>query len=126
MDLETLKRLLQKSWTQESACGLWDPKQKSLNQCEPTILLVQDELGGRILERKISSGETLFYLNELPDGSLVDLCRHDIEITIKLHVLGMSACDRETLLQDEEIKTRYEVLKKNFETNKAQFSTPVI
>jgi hypothetical protein len=98
--LEQLKVALEQSWSRETTYfpDRWSAASPSTGQGAVTALVVQDYLGGEIL-RTMFNGQS-YYLNELPDGSEVNLTaaqfRADAVFTTparstREHVLGTPA-----------------------------------
>jgi len=71
MDVKLLCEAIRDSWGADTSYFTdWHESSPSYGQCAVTALVVQDYLGGNIMKKKVNGGS--HYLNELPDGTLLD------------------------------------------------------
>lgn len=121
MNLETLKTLLQKSWSAETAQGNWDTNNPAIGQCAITALIVQDYFGGELLRCKTKHGKS-HYWNRLPDGIEQDLTESQFEAGFDAPIKNdYQIRTREYVLSFPDTTIRYNLLKEKIE--KLQFYT---
>ena len=79
MNLDTLKKALQKCWSKETSYSpeKWSEENPALGQCAVTALVVKDYLGGDILwaEALLPDGQKISHYFNFIDGEEVDLTR---------------------------------------------------
>ncbi|MCD6367574.1 MAG: hypothetical protein J7L45_00650 [Candidatus Aenigmarchaeota archaeon] len=118
MNLNDLKRALEKSWDEETCYPElrddWSPEKPSLGQCAVTALVVQDYFGGELLYCKhhhhywnrISTGEEVdFTRDQFPEGT--EICLDYIRS--RNHLLNGKYSKKARTAE------RYELLKKRVE-----------
>lgn len=73
-DIAALRRTIEPGWCTVTAWrGRFDPSRPSANQCAVTAMLLQDELGGDLVETHVNG--VLHFFNRLPGGQDIDLTR---------------------------------------------------
>lgn len=122
VDKQQLRLVLRKAWSKEtSASSKWDETNPALGQCAVTACVVQDYLGGDILNSVVTlSDETTvshyfniidgvtedFTKEQFPDGSVFTQGRPKTK--------GLSST-REYCLTFEDTKNRYDLLRSRVE-----------
>lgn len=112
--IERLRRALAASWSAETTLfERFNPAQPVDGQCIPTVLVVQDHLGGELLSGTAwfddgpDDGGLRHYWNQVA-GADLDLTSEqfppDVEMT------GVHLVDRDDLLASKRIRDRYEIL----------------
>ena len=115
MDLQTLKCLLEESWSTETSRGNWDSNNPALGQCAVTALLVQDYFGGELLRCKTKLGYT-HYWNRLADGTEVDFTESQFEAGTDSPIKNeYQVRDRGYVLSFPDTDKRYRFLKEKIE-----------
>jgi hypothetical protein len=84
----------------------WTAANAAWGQCAVTALLVQDKLGGDLLRCAAPGGS--HYWNRLPDGSELDLTRHQFRTALHPHAVQVR--ERDYVLSFAETRRRYETL----------------
>jgi hypothetical protein len=117
--LSELTTALHKAWNAKTS--VWDDDWPSDNpargQCVPSSLVVQDYYGGDLIRFAVR-GEGIsenHYCNLLEDGTLLDTTRsqYAVPVTMQVYPVNLAGYSsvREKRLDDEETRTRYELLK---------------
>lgn len=113
MDFERLVKALEEAWCYETCYSgsrdSWRLGNQAIGQCAVTALVVQDHLGGKIAFGLMPEAETSHYWNVVA-GVRLDLTWKQFEDAYQLpgHA-GFRT--RENLLENEDTKERYEILK---------------
>lgn len=99
---------LEAAWCRETSADPthWDPWNPAWGQCAVTALVVQDRFGGDLLRATVAG--TSHYWNRLPDGTEVDLTRHQFDV-LETDPIGVVR-EREYVLSFPDTKRRYEML----------------
>lgn len=114
-----LEKMLEKSWSKESSSDSdsWSVDNLSKGQCAVTALVVQDYLGGEILNMSVSVDNTIesHYVN-IFKGKIVDLTAKqfgDVELDYSQAKPKTKEfpSTREYLLSNKDTKARYNLLK---------------
>jgi hypothetical protein len=124
MNLDTLKKALQKCWSKETSYSpeKWSEENPALGQCAVTALVVKDYLGGDILwaEALLPDGQKISHYFNFIDGEEVDLTRSQFpEGTIIPKGIEKKkdfSTTRDFMLSSENTRKRYEMLKKSVES----------
>jgi hypothetical protein len=105
---EGLARVIRAAWSAKSSSGDdWSPARPSVGQCAVTALVVQDYLGGELLQSHVQG--ISHYWNRLPDGTEVDLTRDQFD---RFVLDGPPQVrDREYVLSFPQTVVRYELLR---------------
>lgn len=122
--LSDLTAALHKAWSGETSSwgDDWPSDNPARGQCMASALVVQDYYGGDLIRfavrgKGISENH---YCNLLDDGTLLDTTRsqYKVPVTLQVHPVKLAgyASVREKRLDDEETRTRYEVLKRRVAT----------
>lgn len=115
IDLETLTRAIRDSWDADTASEAsdWSLENKARGQCVPTVLVVQDYMGGELekLLTVLDGKEESHYRNRLDDGTIVDITREQYPEDQKLQLaqvdLKGAMSVREKRLSDSDTHERY-------------------
>ena len=75
--MERLLRLIPEAWGPDTCSGEWDEDCPSRGQCAVTALVVQDELGGKLIRTIV--GDEFHYCNILDDNTIIDLAGGQFE-----------------------------------------------
>jgi hypothetical protein len=118
--LSDLTAALHKAWSGETSSwgDEWPPDNPARGQCVASSLVVQDYYGGNLIRFAVRGEEISenHYCNLLDDGTLLDTTRsqYKVPVTLQVHPVTLAgyASVREKRLDDEETRTRYEVLKR--------------
>ncbi|HSH55493.1 MAG TPA: hypothetical protein VK983_01545 [Candidatus Limnocylindrales bacterium] len=129
IDRQNLELAIQKSWCKEtSANSGWSEENPSLGQCAVTACVVQDYLGGDILNSVVTlpDGKTDSHYFNTIDGQIEDLTRQQFpagsQFTEGQPKTKGLATTRDYCLSYEETRKRYEVLKEKVSDYLAQAS----
>lgn len=117
--IEALRTALEQSWSVDtSAASGWTEANRAKGQCAVTACVVQDYLGGEILNTTatLPSGETVSHYFNLVDGGIVDLTRQQFPNATQFskpepRIKGF-ASTREFCLSYESTRQRYALLNK--------------
>lgn len=118
--LSELTTALHKAWSAETSVAgdKWPPDNPARGQCVVSSLVVQDYYGGDLIRFAVR-GEGInenHYCNLLDDGTLLDTTRsqYTLPVTMQAHPVNLAGYSslREKRLDDEETRTRYELLKR--------------
>lgn len=108
-DIETLKQILLKCWSQKtcypSMQKAWNQANPSIGQCAITSLLVQKYFGGQI--KKCTIGSISHYYNEI-SGTVIDLTKEQFNKSIEYKEPLIKTKD--DILSNPDTKNRYELL----------------
>ncbi|HWT39896.1 MAG TPA: hypothetical protein VN081_01290 [Dongiaceae bacterium] len=114
--LQKVTAALRESWSVDtSSTPAWAKDNPSIGQCAVTALIVQDYLGGEIVNAKALYGDVgvSHYFN-LIEGELVDLTKGQFKQGTKfadpMAKTGNYATTREYCLSFPDTRTRYELL----------------
>lgn len=110
MKLDELQRIVEESWSVESCYPssqqLRNRFNPSLGQCDVTALIVNDFMGGKIMQ--CIFGEISHYFN-LVNGNIVDLTVNQFNGEVPDYINSQER-SREYLLSDTDTKDRYLIL----------------
>jgi len=110
--LDMLERAIRQSWGWDTSFAQgWTSTVPSAGQCAVTALLVQDHLGGELLNGKV--GGVSHYWNRLPDGVEVDFTREQFQ---DFAVDDARPAFRSHVLSSADAVRRYELLRARVET----------
>ncbi|MEV0027715.1 hypothetical protein [Nocardia sp. NPDC050793] len=131
--LETLKRALRKSWSADtSSAPDWTEANIAKGQCAVTACVVQDYLGGDILNTvaTLPGNKTISHYFNVVDGQTIDLTREQFPegttFTPPKAKPGRYSSTREYCLSHESTRLRYELLRSrvaDFVARSMRFST---
>jgi hypothetical protein len=122
-NLQELSSALQASWGADTAYDAeeWSHNNKARGQCVVTSLIVQDYLGGDLIRYEVTDdhlSET-HYMNQLSDGTVIDLTASQYTSTINMKRKPISTGEfgsvRDKRLADRSTALRYEILKRRVE-----------
>ncbi|MEV2226647.1 integrase core domain-containing protein [Nocardia vinacea] len=115
--IEAIRAALEQSWSVDtSAASGWTEANRAKGQCAVTACVVQDYLGGEILNTTatLPSGETVSHYFNLVDGGIVDLTRPQFPDTTRFSKPKPKkkgfASTREYCLSYESTRQRYALL----------------
>jgi len=119
MDLNTLEKALQKSWSKETSYrpNEWSDVNPSFGQCAITALIVNDYFGGDIVwsEALLPSGQKISHFFNMINGQEVDLTRSQFPdgtiIPKGIEVKKDFASTRDYLMSYKEKNSRYDALR---------------
>lgn len=113
--MERLKEILRESWNMETCYPPerknWSKENPAWGQCVVTALIVQDYFGGDIVYCK----HLKHFWNRLPDGTMLDLTRHQYTEDIQKKICLDGKKSRKSLLRVKNIQKRYELLKEKID-----------
>ena len=117
---EKLINALQKSWGTDTGFAPEDivKVNPARAQCVPSSLVVQDYLGGEIVRYHVTGDgiNEKHYFNILEDGTKVDTtgCQYSVPVKMELAPVDLKGFKsvREKRLADDEIREKYENLKR--------------
>ncbi|MEU6827045.1 hypothetical protein ABZ894_00175 [Nocardia beijingensis] len=116
--LEALAGALQRSWSAEtSSAPGWTEANSARGQCAVTACVVQDYLGGDILNSiaVLPTNETVSHYLNVVDGQIIDLTSEQFPegatFTPPAPKAGRYASTREYCLSYESTRLRYEILR---------------
>lgn len=111
MTLSQLTYFLNQCWSKETCYPLlqskWNEKERSIGQCAVTALILNEYFGGKICKCKV--GEISFYFNKIND-EIIDLTGEQFG-DINIQYEPFKEKTREQLLENEDTKKRYQLLK---------------
>jgi hypothetical protein len=107
--IEQLQAALEQSWGKETTYfpERWSSESPATGQGAVTALVVQDYLGGKLLRTTV--GPQSYYLNELPDGTQVNLTASQFAVGTTFSTPEERT--REYVLGTPATVTRYQLLK---------------
>ncbi|WP_433758007.1 YunG family protein [Nocardia sp. CA-135398] len=115
--IEVLRTALEQSWSADtSAASDWTQANHAKGQCAVTACVVQDYVGGEILNTTatLPSGETVSHYFNLVDGGIVDLTLQQFPDTTRFSKpkpkMKGFASTREFCLSYESTRQRYSLL----------------
>jgi hypothetical protein len=110
---------LQASWNRDTAFDAteWSADNPARGNCVVSSLVVQDYLGGDLRRYHVTDDDGLqetHYVNQLPDGTVVDTTASQYQQPVTLTVVPIElkgyASARDKRLADEDTRRRYELL----------------
>ena len=114
-----LKQALENSWNKDTAYeplkDKWAVENKSLGQCAVTVLVVNKYFGGEIYKADIEGEDYSHFWNVLPNGEVIDLTKKQFGNKKNMELINVKMKTREELIEDSELKKRYEILEKRVE-----------
>jgi hypothetical protein len=115
--IEALRAALEQSWSVDtSAASGWTEANRAKGQCAVTACVVQDYLGGEILNTiaTLPTGETVSHYFNLVDGGIVDFTRQQFPDMTRFSKPEQKrkgfASTREFCLSYESTRQRYALL----------------
>jgi len=118
LNLQIINEALRKSWSAEtSSTGDWNSGNPSLGQCTVTACIVQDYLGGDIVNSiaTLPSGKKISHYFNLVNGKYIDLTSQQFAdetiFTDPMPKKKSFSSTREYCLSNENTNNRYEILK---------------
>lgn len=119
MKRDELFAAVEGSWDAETSASpeKWSPENRALGQCAVTACIVQDYLGGDVLNTvaTLPDGSTDSHYYNVIDGEEVDLTRSQFPdgttFTEGMPKTGKHATTREYVLDNPATRDRYEILK---------------
>ncbi|MFF0529975.1 hypothetical protein ACFYT3_16460 [Nocardia amikacinitolerans] len=116
--LETLKQALHRSWSADtSSAADWTEANPSKGQCAVTACVVQDHLGGDILNTvaTLPDNRTISHYFNIVENKTIDLTREQFPegttFTTPKPKPGRFPSTREYCLSHERTRRRYEILR---------------
>ena len=107
-EIAQLRRIIEPGWSSATAWkGRFLPERPSTNQCAVTAMLVQDMLGGDLVETHVNG--VLHFFNRLPDGQDIDLTRD--QFPADAVAAGERLRTRGSLVRAGDVQRRYLLLK---------------
>jgi len=120
-DLRRLANRLASLWDGETAwIHDWDPRNAARGQCGTTSLVVQDQLGGRLMRGLVHEGPgtcTVHYWNRI-ENARVDLTWQ--QFGAGATIVATDAVERADLLTNRWFTTRYETLGRRLDSAAVQ------
>lgn len=109
-DLEDLGRELQDAWCRETSVqpGEWTARNPALGQCAVTALVVQDHLGGDLVQAIVNG--ISHYWNRLESGEEVDLSREQFGRSVRIET-EPGVRSRAYVLSFPDTVSRYDLLR---------------
>lgn len=89
----------------------WTPEKQMMGHCNVTSLLIQDIFGGEIFG--VQRSKKSYHTFNVVDGHIFDLTSEQFTESNSPDYSKAVKIEREYLLRKDEIKDRYELLKKN-------------
>lgn len=128
--LQELSEALRISWAADTAYNPeeWSQENKARGQCVVSSLIVQDYLGGELIRYEVNEGSLreTHYMNQLPDGTVVDTTSSQYTLPVNMRRKPIDAGEftsiRNKRLADESTATRYEILKNRVDLHLAYLS----
>jgi hypothetical protein len=83
-DLEDLRRELENAWSRETSAqpSEWTARNPALGQCAVTALVVQDHLGGELIQAIVNG--ISHYWNRVESGKELDLSRQQFGESVRI------------------------------------------
>lgn len=115
---EALKKALHTSWSADTtSASAWTEADRAKGQCAVTACVVQDYLGGEIVNTvaTLPTGETISHYFNWVDGEMIDLTREQFPdgttFSKPKRKPGRHASTRDFCLSHDSTRRRYEILR---------------
>jgi hypothetical protein len=110
VDTQKLEDAVRKLWSAETSFPPAErrPEDPSRGQCAATALIVQDYVGGEIMQCDVRGDHESHFYNRLPSGEILDLTNEQFSGDVVFE--NMRSGDREKILSYPGTRVRYELL----------------